>query len=247
MLPLELYYAPTPNGWKVTIFLEEADVPYKVVPLDLGAGDQFTESFLKISPNGRMPAVYDPNMQMSVFESGAIMIHVADNYPGARWLLPVDPRPRAKVLEWLFWVNAGLGPMAGQASHFKYYAPVLDKSADHHYGQHRYTKEFERLVSVMDRQLGNTGQFLAGPYSIADIAAYPWVKPWKRWMGKSLEASGYTNVQRWYDSIKARPAENRGMAVLRKQAVASQAVRESGTLPDGALSTLFQKRADSKL
>mmetsp|Transcript_22376 Transcript_22376/g.48850 ORF Transcript_22376/g.48850 Transcript_22376/m.48850 type:complete len:248 (-) Transcript_22376:219-962(-) len=247
MLPLELYYSPTPNGWKVTIFLEEAGIPYTVVPMDLGAGDQFSDAFLKISPNGRMPAIYDPNMQVSVFESGAIMIHVAENYPEARWLLPVDPLPRAKVLEWLFWVNAGLGPMAGQASHFKYYAPVLQKSADHRYGQNRYIQEFNRLVSVMDHQLGQTGQYLAGPYSVADVAAYPWVKPWKRWMGKSLEESGYMNVQRWYDSIKARPAEHRGMAVLRKQAIAGQAVRETGTMPDVALATLFRKGADSKL
>ena len=136
--PVELHYTPTPNGWKVTLLLEEAGIPYTVVPVDLERGDQHTEAFRKLSPNGRMPALVDPNAGgLPIFESGAIMLHLAENYPSARHLLPAEPAARSRVVQWLFWVNAGLGPMAGQASHFTYYAPLLDSEADHSYGKRR--------------------------------------------------------------------------------------------------------------
>ena len=134
--PIELHYSPTPNGWKVTMLLEEAALPYTVHPVDLLAGDQHTGSFLRISPNGRMPAMVDPNFDsLPIFESGAIMLHLAESYESARPFLPESVEERSHTIQWLFWVNAGLGPMAGQMSHFTYYAPKLNADADHTYAQ----------------------------------------------------------------------------------------------------------------
>jgi GST-like protein len=166
--PLELHYTPTPNGWKITLLLEEASLPYTVVPVDLAKGDQFKEPFLELSPNGRMPALIDPNHDdVSVFESGAIMLHIAEKYEAAKQFLPTAQR--AESIQWLFWVNAGLGPMAGQCSHFQYYAPQVEPSADHSYALDRYKREYDRLISVLDRRVGETGGFLAGDdYGIAD-------------------------------------------------------------------------------
>ena len=232
-LPVELHYSPTPNGWKVTMLLEESGLPYNVVPVHLASGDQHTAEFLKLSPNGRMPALSDPNIEgddatvaTTVFESGAIMLHLAEHYKECGRFLP--PEERGAAMQWLFWVNAGLGPMAGQYSHFTYYAPQVSPDADHSYSLDRYAREYDRLLSVLDRRLGCTGGFLAGDiYGIADMAAWPWVKPWKRWMQRgSLRDSGYPHAHRWYESIKRRPATARALNVLRSEAVAAQKVRE---------------------
>lgn len=166
--PLELHYTPTPNGWKVTLLLEECGLPYAVMPVDLAKGEQFNTEFLKLSPNGRMPALRDPNDGVSIFESGAIMLHIAENYEAAKPFLPTPERSSA--IQWLFWVNAGLGPMAGQCSHFRYYAPQVEPAPyDHSYALDRYSREYDRLISVLDKRVGATGSFLAGDhYGIAD-------------------------------------------------------------------------------
>ena len=231
-LPVQLHYAPTPNGWKVTLLLEEAQIPYEVVPIDLGRGDQLRDEFLAISPNGRMPALVDPNFEPAqrCFESGAIMTHLADTYEGGRAFLPATREEgRLEILQWLFWVNAGLGPMAGQLSHFTYYAPRVAPQEDHSYAVDRYRREYDRLISVMERQLASTGGFLGGNnYSIADMAAFPWVKPWRRWMGCGLDESGYPKTYAWFEAIKARPATDRAIGVLRDEARVAQTQREGG-------------------
>lgn len=274
-LPVDLHFAPTPNGWKVTLLLEEAAIPYTVVPVDLGAGTQLTEDFLRISPNGRMPALVDPNAGAKLFESGAIMMHLADAYAGAHPFLPAPGEAgRNDVVQWLFWVNAGLGPMAGQLSHFNYYAPQVDPAGDHSYSVDRYRREYDRLISVcacawpparrprrrprpapsptaraarraqvMERQLADA-DFLAGEYSIADMAAWPWVKPWRRWMGRTLDESGYPRTFRWYEAIKARPATSRAMGVMRAEAIEGQRQREQGT-SKAALATMFKQAGSS--
>jgi GST-like protein len=248
-VPIELHYAPTPNGWKVTLLLEEALMPYVVRPCDLGAGDQHSEDFLRISPNGRMPAIVDRNVGdgLAIFESGALMVHLCEHY--APQFLPTDAAGRSQALQWLFWVNAGLGPMAGQVSHFSYYAPKLAPDADHSYSLDRYKREFERLISVMERQLSATA-FLAGDeYGVADMAAFPWVKPWRRWMGRGLDEAGFPNVFRWYEAIKARPATERAFAVLRNEAVAGQKMRESkdGLSEEGKGNMFsYQKATDTR-
>jgi GST-like protein len=236
---VELHFAPTPNGWKVTLLLEESGIPYAVVPVDMAAGDQHRPTFLAMSPNGRMPALRDPNHDACVFESGAIMLHLAERYPEAAPFLP--PHERSAALQWLFWVNAGLGPMAGQCSHFLYYAGQVDPAANHAYALDRYKREYDRLVSVLDRRLETTGAFLAGgAYGVADMAAWPWIKPWKRWMGsRSLAACGYPHAYRWYETIKARPATGRALAVLREEARAQQRLREEGGLDRKGLDNMF--------
>jgi GST-like protein len=239
--PVELHYAPTPNGWKVTLLLEESGLPYQVKPIDMAAGDQHTEDFLRLSPNGRMPALHDPNVGVDIFESGAIMLHLAENYvPAARFLLPEE---RSSAMQWLFWVNAGLGPMAGQFSHFKYYARQVAPGADHAYALDRYRREFDRLISVLDRRVGCSGGFLSGKtYGVADMAAWPWVKPWKRWMGgKSLRDSGYDAAFLWYEQIKERPATERALGVLREEAKAAQKLRDEGGMAAGAIETMFKQ------
>lgn len=198
---IDLYYWPTPNGFKVTIFLEETGVPYRVVPVNIGRGDQFKEEFLKISPNHRMPAIVDTNTGETVFESGAILLRLAEK---TGQFLAAEGAERTAALEWLFWQVGGLGPMAGQLSHFTNYAP--EKIT---YALERYANEYDRLISVMERRLKQT-EYLAGAYSIADMAAWPWVKPHEAF-GQSLEP--YPSVKRWFESIKARPAVQRGLAV----------------------------------
>jgi GSH-dependent disulfide-bond oxidoreductase len=175
--PIELYYWPTPNGWKISVALEEMGLPYEMKPVNIGTGEQFQPDFLKISPNNRMPAIVDPDgpggQPISVFESGAIL-----QYLGRKTgqFYPSDERGRVKVDEWIMWQMAGLGPMSGQASHFRLYAPnLVDDPSQLKYGQERYTNEVKRLYGVMERQLEKT-PFLAGDYSIADMASYPWVR-----------------------------------------------------------------------
>ena len=208
--PIELFYWPTPNGWKISIMLEECGLPYTVRYVDILKGDQFAPGFLEIAPNNRMPAIVDPagpdNAPVSVFESGAIL-----QYLGRKTgkFYPAEDRARVKVDEWLFWQMAGLGPMCGQAHHFRLYAREQLP-----YAIERYTSEVARLYGVMDRQLARE-PYLAGEYSIADIACIGWIKPHKR-QGQNLE--GFPNLRRWFNAVMERPAVIRGMAVGREHA-----------------------------
>jgi GSH-dependent disulfide-bond oxidoreductase len=203
--PIELYYWPTPNGWKISIMLEECGLPYVVHPVDISKGEQFSPHFLTISPNNRMPAIVDPlgpaGRPISVFESGAIL-----QYLGRKTgrFYPPDERERVAVDEWLFWQMGGLGPMAGQANHFRLYAP--EQIA---YAIDRYTNEVNRLFGVMDTRLASR-DFLAGPYSIADIACVGWVRLAER-MGQEL--AQFPHLARWFDTIRARPAVKRAFAI----------------------------------
>ena len=204
---LDLYFAPTPNGWKITIMLEECGLEYAVKPVNLGNGDQFKPDFLKISPNNRMPAIVDhdaPNGPLSIFESGAILVYLAEK---TGRFMPRELHQRFDVLQWLFWQVGGLGPMGGQLSHFVNYAP--GGPPQHGYSHTRYANEYDRLFAVMERSLSQH-EFLAGDYSIADMASWPWVVPYKRFE-QSMDA--YPNVRRWFDAIKSRPAVQRGMDV----------------------------------
>ncbi|MCC5640574.1 glutathione S-transferase N-terminal domain-containing protein [Nostoc sp. CHAB 5844] len=196
---IELYYWTTPNGHKITIFLEEAELPYKIVPVNIGAGEQFQPDFLKISPNNRIPAIIDhepadKGAPVSVFESGAILLYLAEK---TGKLIPSDIRKRVEVLQWLFWQMAGLGPMAGQNHHFSNYAPEKIE-----YAINRYVNETGRLYAVLNKQLADQ-EFIAGDYSIADIAAYPWIVPHA---SQSQKLEDFPNIQRWFEAIKARPA-----------------------------------------
>lgn len=203
---IELYYWPTPNGHKITLFLEEAGVPYTIHPVDIGAGDQFKPDFLKIAPNNRMPAIIDTTPvdggePVSVFESGAILIYLAlkeGKFYGD------TPRERTTILQWLMWQMGGLGPMAGQNGHFNIYAPEQVP-----YAIDRYTKETNRLYGVLDRQLAGK-PFVAGEnYSIADMAIYPWIVPHEN---HKQDLNDFPNVKRWFEAVKARPATVRAYA-----------------------------------
>ena len=209
---IHLYYAPTPNGWKISIMLEECNIPYKVIPVNLGKGDQFKPDFLSISPNNRIPAIVDhegsKGKKVSVFESGAILMYLGEK---AGKFLPDDPVQRVKVLEWLFWQVGGLGPMAGQVSHFVNYAPNFP--GDHSYSEKRYKNEYDRLLGVMDFVL-NEKDFLAGEYSIADIASFPWITAYKRY---EVDLDKFPNLRRWFDHIKNRPAVRKGIDVGKEQ------------------------------
>ena len=203
---IDLYYAPTPNGWKISIMLEETATPYNVIPVNLGKGDQFKPEFLAISPNNRMPVIVDhegpDGEQVSVFESGAILMYLGEK---TGKFFPQTPREKFRVLEWMFWQVGGLGPMAGQVSHFVNYAPNFP--GDHSYATERYKNEYDRLLGVMDTVLKNR-EYLAGDYSIADMAAFPWVLMYKRF-GVNLDA--FDNLRRWFDAIKNRPAVRKGI------------------------------------
>ena len=196
---IELYYWPTPNGQKISVMLEECGLEYEVKPVDIGAGDQFDPDFLRISPNNRMPAIVDTETGISVFEGGAILIYLAEK---SETLLPESQTARFDVLQWLFWQAGGLGPMAGQLSHFVNYT-----EEDIPYAHRRYANEYDRLLAVMDVRLRNR-EFLAGEYSIADIACFPWVVPYRR-LGNDLDK--FTHLRRWFDTLKARPAVQRGI------------------------------------
>ena len=196
---IELYYWTTPNGHKITMFLEEVGVPYTIIPVNIGTGDQFKPDFLKIAPNNRIPAIIDREPvdggePISIFESGAILLYLADK---TGKLIPSDLRDRVEATEWLFWQMAGLGPMAGQNHHFSQYAPEkLPYAID------RYVNETGRLYAVLNKRLADR-EFVAGDYSIADIAAYPWIVPHER-QGQKLE--DFPNLKRWFETIQARPA-----------------------------------------
>jgi len=206
---IELYFWPTPNGWKITIMLEELGVPYTVKYVNIGKGDQFEPEFLKIAPNNRMPAIIDPDgpdgKSISVFESGAILQYLGRKY---NKFYPRDERQRVAVDEWLFWQMGGLGPMAGQAHHFRLYAP--EKIA---YAINRYTDEVNRLYGVMNRRLADH-EYLAGDYSIADIASIGWVVRYER-QGQDLNE--FPNLLRWFDTLNARSAVTRGLLVGKQE------------------------------
>lgn len=194
---IELYYWPTPNGHKITIFLEEADQDYKIVPIDISAGDQFKPEFLRISPNNRMPAIIDTTPAdggepISIFESGAILLYLAEK---TGKFLPTDLRGRKTVTEWLFWQMGGLGPMAGQNHHFVQYAPEKIP-----YAIDRYVRETNRLYGVLECQLRER-EYIAGDYSIADMACYPWIVPYER---QQQKLEDFPNLKRWFESIRER-------------------------------------------
>lgn len=204
--PIDVHYWPTPNGWKVTIMLEELGVPYNIIPVNIGTGEQFKPDFLKISPNNRMPAIVDHEplgggAPLAIFESGAILEYLAEKYGK---FMPKDTRGKYDVLQWLYWQMANLGPNSGQANHFRHYAPEKIE-----YGMNRYTNEVNRLYGVMNIQLADR-KFLAGAYSIADMASWPWIIPYER-MGQDLNE--FPNLKRWFDTVGARPAVVKGKAV----------------------------------
>ena len=235
--PIELWYWPTPNGWKVSIALEEMGLPYEMKPINIGAGEQFGEAFQKISPNGRMPAIVDPDgpdgMPLSIFESGAIL-----QYLGAKSgkFYPRDARGKAEVDQWLFWQVGGLGPMAGQTHHFRQYAPAIVADQRHiAYGVRRYTNETNRLYGVLDRRLADRN-YLAGDYSIADMAIWPWILP--ALQGQSLD--DFPHLQAWMERVGARPAVQAGRALgdeMRRNLAAS------GKAAEEARKVLFGQRA----
>ncbi|GLK80893.1 glutathione S-transferase N-terminal domain-containing protein [Methylopila turkensis] len=203
--PIELFYWPTPNGWKVTIMLEECGLPYVVRPINIGKGDQFKPEFLAISPNNKMPAIVDPagpdGAPISVFESGAIL-----QYLGRKTgqFYPADERRRVEVEEWLFWQMGGFGPMLGQTHHFRAYAPEKVP-----YAIDRYTNETNRLYGVLNERLKDR-EFICGDYSIADMAVVGWAKLWER---QGQDIAEFPHVKRWLDLMFARPAVARGLAV----------------------------------
>ncbi len=226
--PIELHYWPTPNGWKVTIFLEEAALPYNVTFVDIGAGDQFKPEFLAISPNNRMPAIVDPDgpggTPISIFESGAILQYLGRK---TSQFYPDDERQRVEVDQWLMWQMGGFGPMLGQNHHFNQYAPE-----DVPYAKKRYTDETHRLYGVLNKQLADR-EFVAGDYSIADMAMVGWAKGWERQL---MKAEDFPHVMRWLDTMLARPAVQRGLAV-------AQDKRTDISDDDQAKSVLFGQRA----
>jgi len=196
---IDLYYWTTPNGHKITIFLEEAELSYKIIPVNIGAGEQFQPEFLKISPNNRIPAIVDHapsngGEPISVFESGAILLYLAEK---TGLFIPQDVSGRVEVLQWLFWQMGGLGPMAGQNHHFSQYAPEKIE-----YAINRYVKETGRLYAVLNKHLADR-EFIAGSYSIADMAVYPWIVPYKR-QGQDL--SDFPYLKRWFETLGSRPA-----------------------------------------
>jgi GST-like protein len=203
---IELYYWPTPNGWKISIMLEECGLDYEVKPINIGCGDQFKPEFLTISPNNRMPAIVDseaPGGPLSIFESGAILEYLAEK---SGQFMPQEPHGRFETLQWLYWQVANLGPMAGQLSHFLNYAQVRVD-----YAVERYRNEFNRLLGVMERRLVDRN-YLAGDYSIADIASWPWVRSHERFE-QSLD--DFPAVARWFESIAQRPAVQKGIDIGR--------------------------------
>ena len=202
---IHLYYWPTPNGHKITLLLEEAQIPYQIHRVDIGKGEQFAPEFLKISPNNRMPAIVDDQPSdagapISVFESGAILLYLAEK---TGQFLPTDVRARQVALEWLFWQMAGFGPMLGQNHHFAQYAPEKIP-----YAIERYQKESKRLYGVLNKQLEGR-EFIAGSYSIADMACYPWTLYFER---QNVDLAEYPNILAWQQRIQSRPATERAYA-----------------------------------
>ncbi|MDA0225358.1 MAG: glutathione S-transferase N-terminal domain-containing protein [Proteobacteria bacterium] len=229
---IDLHYWPTPNGWKVSILLEECGLPYTLKPVNIGRGEQFEPDFLAISPNNRMPAIVDHDPagggpSLAVFESGAILSYLAEK---TGRFLPTDLRARSATLQWLMWQMGGLGPMAGQNGHFLLYAPERIP-----YALERYAKEVNRLYGVLDAQLGRTGAFVAGAaYTIADMAIFPWIRVLK---AQKIDLSAFPNIERWYDALFLRPAVKRGLALGKDL--------RAPALDDAARKALFGQTAES--
>ena len=217
--PIELHYWPTPNGWKISIALEEMGLPYTLIPVNIGVGEQHDPAFRKISPNGRMPAIVDPDgpggEPISIFESGAILQYLArktGQFYGA------DERARILADQWVMWQMGGLGPMAGQTHHFRQYAPSMVTDARMTaYGANRYTNETHRLYGVMEVRL-READYLAGNYSIAEMACWPWVVPYKM---QGIDLAEFPKLQAWFERVGARPAVQKGRALARSCAVTS--------------------------
>jgi GST-like protein len=230
---IDLHYWPTPNGHKITLFLEEAELPYRIVPVNIGKGEQFAPDFLAIAPNNRMPAIVDNQPAgdgdpIAVFESGAILLYLAEKvgrFGGD------DLRGRVDVNQWLMWQMGGLGPMLGQNFHFRRYAPEQIQ-----YALDRYGKETNRLFGVLDRRLEGR-DFIAGDYSIADMACYPWIVPHEA-LGQPLE--DFPNLNRWFESIRARPA------TVRAYARGAQIQPEQGAITDEQRRVLFGQTAPAR-
>jgi GST-like protein len=206
---IDLYYWTTPNGHKIAMFLEETGLPHRVVPINIGKGEQFAADFLRISPNNRIPAIVDHvpadgGAPLSLFESGAILLYLADKT--GQFIAP-DLRGRNETLQWLFWQMGGLGPMAGQNHHFTQYAPEKIP-----YAIERYTKETARLYAVLNKRLADR-EFMAGDYSIADMASYPWIVPHEK-QGQNLD--DFPNLKRWFAAIRERPATQRAYALAKQ-------------------------------
>ena len=206
---IDLFYWPTPNGWKITILFEELELDYNIIPVNIIEGDQFAPDFLKIAPNNRMPAIVDPDgadgEPISIFESGAILLHYAEKH---QKFVPVDERERIDVLQWLFFQMGNVGPMLGQCHHFRNYAAEkLEYAID------RYTREATRLYRVVDRRL-NDRDYVAGDYSIADMALFPWMRVWKN-QGQTLE--DFPHLAKWIDRMYQRPAVRRGLDVMKDE------------------------------
>ena len=219
---IDVYSWPTPNGHKVHIMLEECALPWRVHAIDIGKGEQFAPDFLAISPNNKIPAIVDPDgpdgAPISLFESGAILLYLAGK---TGKFMPQDVRGKYQVLEWLMFQMGGVGPMLGQAHHFRIYAP---EKID--YGINRYTNEARRLYAVMDKQVGRTGGHIAGPdYSIADIAIFPWLRSWEN---QGIDWADYPQLKAWFDRIAARPAVQRAVQVLaeRRKPTRTQAEKD---------------------
>lgn len=226
----DLYYWPTPNGHKITMFLEEVGLPYTLKPVNIGKGEQFEPDFLKISPNNRMPALVDPapidgSAPVSIFESGAILLYLAEK---TGRFLPKDLHGRVDVLQWLFWQMGGLGPMLGQNHHFTQYAPEPIP-----YAIDRYVKETARLYGVLNRRLADR-PFIAGDYSIADMAAYPWIIPYER---QRQDLNDFPHVKRWFETIAARPATIRAYE-------RGKEINTAPTVSEEAKKVLFGQGAD---
>jgi len=204
---IEVYSWPTPNGHKVHIMLEECSLPYRVIPVDIGAGNQFQASFLAISPNNKIPAIIDPDgpdgKPISLFESGAILLYLSGK---TGKLLPIATRAKYEVLEWLMFQMGGVGPMLGQAHHFRIYAPEKIE-----YAVNRYTNEARRLYGVMNKRLA-ASTYIGGPeYSIADIAIFPWLRSWKN---QGIDWNDFPHLKGWFDEVAKRPAVQRGLEVM---------------------------------
>ena len=230
---IELYYWTTPNGHKITIFLEEAGLPYSIVPVNISKGEQFRPEFLRISPNNRIPAIVDDaptsgGRPLSVFESGAILQYLAEK---TGKFLPQDLHGRVEVTQWLFWQMGGLGPMAGQNHHFRQYAPekIL-------YAIDRYVNETNRLYSVLNKRLADR-EFVAGDYSIADMASYPWIAPHER-QGQKID--DFPHLKAWFESVRARPAVVRAYELAKKINVQPTVSEESRSVLFGQTATAAQ-------
>ncbi|HZH28706.1 MAG TPA: glutathione binding-like protein [Azospirillaceae bacterium] len=229
---IDLYYWTTPNGHKITMFLEEVGLPYRVLPVNIGKGEQFKPEFLKHAPNNRIPAIVDRapaggGEPVSIFESGAILQYLAEK---TGRFLPADLRGRTEVMQWLFWQMAGLGPMAGQNHHFAVYAPEKIE-----YAINRYRNETNRLYGVLNTRLADR-EFVAGDYSIADMACYPWIVPHER-QGQNLD--DFPHLKRWFHAIKVRPATERAYAL-------ADTINTQPPIPDDeARRILFDQTASS--